>query len=290
MKLMRVVDRGNIINLALIKEEVYRLKEDAVNALIRYSRTGAVNGERTQLDVEGLLKKFEVGGVKITKPLDPPEVWGSGISYEISRARYSEEDVAKIMGKTIYERVYEAERPEIFFKATANRCVGHGEPIVVRRDSQWTLPEPELGVVLDSKGKVLGYTVVDDVSARDIESENPLYLPQSKIYAGCCAIGPVVVTVDEIPNPYSLGISLRILRSGKVLYEGSTSTSRLRRRIEEQVDYLIRDNPIPDGTVLTTGTGIVPGREYGLKHGDMVEISIEGIGTLITPVVKSGYL
>jgi 2-dehydro-3-deoxy-D-arabinonate dehydratase len=290
MKLMRVVDRGNIINLALIKGEVYRLKEDAVNALIRYSRTGAVNGERTQLDVEGLLKKFEVGGVKITKPLDPPEVWGSGISYEISRARYSEEDVAKIMGKTIYERVYEAERPEIFFKATANRCVGHGEPIVVRRDSQWTLPEPELGVVLDSKGKVLGYTVVDDVSARDIESENPLYLPQSKIYAGCCAIGPVVVTVDEIPNPYSLGISLRILRSGKVLYEGSTSTSRLRRRIEEQVDYLIRDNPIPDGTVLTTGTGIVPGREYGLKHGDMVEISIEGIGTLITPVVKSGYL
>jgi 2-dehydro-3-deoxy-D-arabinonate dehydratase len=281
MKLMRVVDRGNIINLALIKGEVYRLKEDAVNALIRYSRTGAVNGERTQL---------EVGGVKITKPLDPPEVWGSGISYEISRARYSEEDVAKIMGKTIYERVYEAERPEIFFKATANRCVGHGEPIVVRRDSQWTLPEPELGVVLDSKGKVLGYTVVDDVSARDIESENPLYLPQSKIYAGCCAIGPVVVTVDEIPNPYSLGISLRILRSGKVLYEGSTSTSRLRRRIEEQVDYLIRDNPIPDGTVLTTGTGIVPGREYGLKHGDMVEISIEGIGTLITPVVKSGYL
>jgi len=290
MKLMRVVDRGNIINLALIKGEVYRLKEDAVNALIRYSRTGAVNGERTQLDVEGLLKKFEVGGVKITKPLDPPEVWGSGISYEISRARYSEEDVAKIMGKTIYERVYEAERPEIFFKATANRCVGHGEPIVVRRDSQWTLPEPELGVVLDSKGKVLGYTVVDDVSARDIESENPLYLPQSKIYAGCCAIGPVVVTVDEIPNPYSLGISLRILRSGKVLYEGSTSTSRLRRRIEEQVDYLIRDNPIPDGTVLTTGTGIVPGREYGLKHGDMVETSIEGIGTLITPVVKSGYL
>ncbi len=289
MKLFRVLrSKSNCyISYAIIDNNVIRLDEDPVKTLIRYSENKEVLGDKVvNLDYNELLNKFEVNGVKITKPFDPLEVWGSGISYEMARQRYSEENVAKILGMTIYERVYDALRPEIFFKATANRCVGHGEAIGVRSDSEWTLPEPELAVVLDSKGKILGYTIMDDVSARDLEAENPLYLPQSKIYTGCCAFGPFIVTPDEIGDPYNLEIRLRIIRENKVFYEGSVNTSKMRRKIEEQIQYLIRDNPIPDGTILTTGTAIVPGRDKGLRDGDIVEISISKLGTLITPVMK----
>ncbi|MDT7862649.1 MAG: fumarylacetoacetate hydrolase family protein [Saccharolobus sp.] len=288
MKIFRVLKRGYCISYAILDNNVIRLDEDPIKALIRYSENKEVLGDKVVgLNYEELLTKFQIGDLRITKPLDPPEVWGSGISYEMARERYSEENVAKIMGKTIYERVYDAVRPEIFFKATSNRCVGHGEAIVIRSDSEWTLPEPELAVVLDSSGRILGYTIMDDVSARDIEADNPLYLPQSKIYYGSCAFGPFIVTPDEIGNPYNLDITLRIIREGKVFYEGSVNTSKMRRKIEEQIEYLIKDNPIPDGTILTTGTAIVPGRDKGLKHGDVVEISISKIGTLITPVIKS---
>ncbi len=191
-------------------------------------------------------------------------------------------------GRTIYELVYDAERPEIFFKGTANRCVGHGEPITIRSDSEWTLPEPELGVVIDSSGKVLAYTISDDVSARDLEAQNPLYLPQSKIYNGSCAIGPFLVTPDEVSNPYNLTISMRIIRGGSVIFEGSISTSKMRRKIEEQIKYLIRDNTVPDGTLLSTGTAIIPPRPITLIHGDIVEISITKLGTQRTPVIKLG--
>nr|WP_236748994.1 fumarylacetoacetate hydrolase family protein [Acidianus manzaensis] len=288
MKIFRVVKRGYYISYAILENNiVIRLDEDPVRALIRYSENKEVLGDKVVgLDYELLLKNFQVNDVKITKPIDPLEVWGSGISYEMARERYSEENVAKILGKTIYDTVYDAVRPEIFFKATPNRCVGHGEAIAVRSDSEWTLPEPELAVVIDSNGKILGYTIMDDVSARDLEAENPLYLPQSKIYAGCCAFGPFIVTPDEVKNPYNLDIKLRILREGKVFYEGSVNTSKMRRKIEEQIEYIIRDNPIPDGTILTTGTAIVPGRDKGLKHRDVVEISISSLGTLITPVIK----
>lgn len=287
MKLFRVLKRGYYISYAIINNNIIRLDEDPIKALIRYFENKEVLGDKVcEINIEALLKNFQVSEMKITKPIDPPEVWGSGISYEVSRARYSEENVAKILDKTIYEKVYEAARPEIFFKGTANRCVGHGEPIVIRRDSQWTLPEPELAVVLDSNGNILGYTIMDDVSARDIEAENPLYLPQSKIYVGSCAFGPFIVTPDEIRDPYNLEITLKIIREGKVFYEGSVNTSKMRRKIQEQIEYLLRDNLIPDGTILTTGTGIVPGREHGLKNGDIVEISITNLGTLITPVIQ----
>lgn len=288
MKLFRVVKRGYYISYAILDNStIIRLDEDPIKTLMRYAENKEVLGDRvTGIDYQSLLKNFQINDIRITKPMDPPEVWGSGISYEMARERYSEENVAKILGKTIYETVYDAVRPEIFFKATPNRCVGHGEAIAVRSDSEWTLPEPELAVVLDSNGKILGYTIMDDVSARDLETENPLYLPQSKIYAGCCAFGPVIVTPDEIKNPYGLDITLRIMRDGKVFFEGSVNTNKMRRKIEEQIEYLIRDNPIPDGTILTTGTAIVPGRDKGLKDGDIVEISISNIGTLITPVIK----
>ncbi|WP_143701300.1 fumarylacetoacetate hydrolase family protein [Vulcanisaeta thermophila] len=273
----------------MVGDKVFELGVDPIKALISYANGKVVGlGAEVNIDVNQLLSKdYRSSGLRFTKPYDPPEVWGSGISYEVSMRRYSEEgEVARIGKLTIYEKVYSAERPEIFFKATANRCVGHGEPIAVRGDSEWTLPEPELGVVITSSGKVIGYTIIDDVSARDIEAENPLYLPQSKIYNGCCAFGPFVVTPDEIKNPYSLQIRLRIIRGGKVIYEGEVSTERMRRRIDEQIKYLIRNNTVPDGTILMTGTGILPGRDAALRDGDIVEISISGIGTLTTPVIK----
>lgn len=289
MRIFRLTNGESTFQYAVVNGKVFELGVDPVKALINYANGKVIGlGAEVNIDVNQLLgRDYRSSGLRFTKPYDPPEVWGSGISYEVSRRRYSEEgEVAKIGDKTIYEKVYDAERPEIFFKATANRCVGHGEPIAVRGDSEWTLPEPELGVVITSSGKVIGYTIIDDVSARDIEAENPLYLPQSKVYNGCCAFGPFIVTPDEIKNPYSLQIRLRIIRGGKAIYEGEVSTERMKRKIDEQVKYLIRNNTVPDGTILMTGTGILPGRDAALREGDVVEISISGIGTLTTPVIK----
>ncbi|ABW01107.1 fumarylacetoacetate hydrolase family protein [Caldivirga maquilingensis] len=289
MRIFRLTNGESTFQYAVVDGKVFELGVDPVKALISYANGKVIGlGAEVNIDVNQLLSRdYRSSGLRFTKPYDPPEVWGSGISYEVSRRRYSEEgEVARIGELTIYERVYDAERPEIFFKATANRCVGHGEPIAVRGDSEWTLPEPELGVVITSSGKVIGYTIIDDVSARDIEAENPLYLPQSKVYNGCCAFGPFVVTPDEVKNPYSLQIRLRIIRSGKAIYEGEVSTERMRRRIDEQIKYLIRNNTVPDGTILMTGTGILPGRDAALRDGDVVEISISGVGTLTTPVIK----
>ncbi len=291
MKIFRLVNRGYVGNFALIGGKVYVLLADPITALKVKAEGGEVPlGPEVFLNLDEILSRdYTFNGLRMTKPYDPPEVWGSGISYETSRARYSEEDVARIGGKTIYELVYDAERPEIFFKATASRCVGHGEPIAVRSDSEWTLPEPELGVVIDSRGRILAYTIVDDVSARDIEAQNPLYLPQSKIYDGSCALGPFLVTPDEVGDPYRLDISMRIIRGKEVVFEGKVNTSLMRRRIDDQLRFLLRNNTVPDGTLLSTGTAIVPGRNVGLRHGDVVEISITNIGTLRTPVIKHGW-
>lgn len=268
---------------------MFETSMDPIEALKLYVHKGDILRRETQIDLEGLLAKdFSHAGDRVTLPFDPPEVWGSGITYEMSRKRYSEENVPRIMDKTIYEAIYEAPRPEIFFKATGPRCVGHGEPIYVRRDSVWTLPEAELGTIIDEDGSILGFTAADDVSARDIESENPLYLPQSKIFRGCFAMGPCVVTPDEIGDPYSLEIELKIKREGQTVYQHSTNTCKMKRRLNEQIEYLLRDNPVPRGTVLSTGTGIVPGRDVSLQNRDVVEIRIEKIGVLVTPVIKAG--
>ncbi|MGC8542331.1 MAG: fumarylacetoacetate hydrolase family protein [Vulcanisaeta sp.] len=288
MKIFRLINNGWTSNFVTINNNVYVLMTDPVTALKIHAEGKEIPiGPKVELNLDEILNRdYTFRGLRFTKPYDPLEVWGSGIVYEVARARYTEEDVATIKGKTIYELVYDAERPEIFFKGTANRCVGHSEPIAIRADSEWTLPEPELGVVIDSIGKILAYTIVDDVSARDLEAQNPLYLPQSKIYNGSCAVGPFLVTPDEVGNPYNLDISMRIIRNGQVIYEGGINTSKMRRRIEEQIKYLIRNNNIPDGTLLTTGTAVVPGRDKGLKHGDIVEITITKLGTQRTPVIK----
>jgi len=287
MKVFSTTSENGIASYVVEGERIHKLHEEVINFLMEHKRGKRVKGDLANIDLKELLNRdYKFKGERLTKPYEPKEVWGVGISYFMARQRYSEENVAMIGGKTIYELIYNSSRPEIFFKATGNRCVGYGEPIAIRRDSKWTLPEPELVVIINSKAEILGYTIVDDVSARDIEAENPLYLPQSKTYYNCCAFGPFIVTEDEIGNPYNLNISLKIRRGGEIIYMGETNTSKLKRKIEEMVDFLMRDNPIPDGTLLMTGTGIVPGKDITLKQDDIVEIEIEKIGKLVTPVIK----
>jgi 2-dehydro-3-deoxy-D-arabinonate dehydratase len=213
------------------------------------------------------------GELRLTVPVTPPEVWGAGVTYRRS-ADFREE------GTGIYDRVYAAERPELFFKATASRCVGPGEPIGRRCDSNFTAAEPELAVVLGASGRILGYTLANDVSAWDIERDNPLYLPQSKVYRGCFAFGPVIVTADEIADPYALALRCVVSRGGRELFAGDASTGQLKRKLEEIVAYLLRSNPIPTGTVLSTGTGIIQPLGLGLEEGDEVTISCPQIGEL----------
>ncbi|MCP4250840.1 MAG: 2-keto-3-deoxy-D-arabinonate dehydratase, partial [bacterium] len=179
-----------------------------------------------------------------------------------------------------YAYVYSGPRPEIFFKGTARVCVGPGDPIGIRPDSKFTAPEPELAVVLGSGGSVVGYTLANDVSAWDIERENPLYLPQSKVYDNCCAIGPVIVTTDELTDPYGLEMTCTIHRGEETVFSGSVSTSKLHRKIETLVEYLTRANTIPRGTVLLTGTGIIVTEEAAIRPGDVVSIRVPEIGEL----------
>ncbi len=210
-------------------------------------------------------------------PVQPKEVWACGCTYEMSAAFRDAEHGTR---EGFYRHVYEAPRPEIFFKGTARVCVGPGERIGIRSDSRFTAPEPELAVLLGHGGEVLGYTLANDVSAWDIERENPLYLPQSKVYTGCCALGPWWVTPDELPDPYALEMTCTVRRGDSVIYEGGVSTAKLNRRIETLAEYLLRSNPVPAASVLLTGTGIIVPESAALAPGDVVTIRVAEIGVL----------
>lgn len=220
--------------------------------------------------------------LRLVRPIDPPEIWGAGVTYELSKQERERESV---FAARCYEEVYSAVRPEVFFKATASRCVGPFEEIGIRGDSTWNVPEPELAFVL-YKGEIIGYSIGNDVCSRSIEGENPLYLPQAKIYARCCAIGPCIASKETIPNPHDLLISCEVYRNGKVVFRGQTSTARMVRRCEEIAQYVLKHNAIPDFTVVLTGTGIVPPSDFSLREGDIVRIMIERIGVLENSVVK----
>jgi 2-dehydro-3-deoxy-D-arabinonate dehydratase len=213
-------------------------------------------------------------------PISPVEVWACGCTYEPSAAFRDEQHGA---GRGIYAHVHGQERPEIFFKGTARVCVGPGMPIGIRFDSKFTAPEPELAVVLGRRGSVLGFTLANDVSAWDIERENPLYLPQSKIYKGCCALGPVIVTPDELPEIGKLEMSCTVTRAGRQRFAGSTSVGKLCRTLDYLIDYLLRANPVPAGSVMLTGTGIIVTEESALAPGDVVSIKVAEIGELANP-------
>ena len=217
-------------------------------------------------------------------PVDAPEVWGAGITYRRSREYYEAHTGEGGRTKGIYDFVYESERPELFFKATASRTVGPNAPIGVRADSTLTAVEPELAVVLGKGGAIVGYTIGNDLSAWDIERANPLFLPQSKTFDGCFACGPVIVTAAEIGDPHGLELTCTIRRGGRVLYQGRVNTKEMKRPCAELVDWLGRSNTCPPGTVLSTGTGILVPDEHALADGDVVEIGLDRVGTLRNPV------
>lgn len=215
-------------------------------------------------------------------PIGQQEVWAAGVTYYRSRSARMEES-KDTGGGTFYDRVYEAERPELFFKATARRVVGPGANIRIRSDATWSVPEPELTLLINPTGDIVGYTIGNDMSSRDIEGENPLYLPQAKIYDGSCALGPCILLSSD-PLPKSTAIRVEIKRAGQPVFTGDTTLAELKRDTRELASYLYRDNSFPRGALLMTGTGIVPGDDFTLEHGDVVGITIEGIGTLSNPV------
>jgi 2-dehydro-3-deoxy-D-arabinonate dehydratase len=215
-------------------------------------------------------------------PIGSQEVWAAGVTYYRSRdARMEEAEAAG--GGSFYDRVYSAARPELFFKSTPHRVAGPGEDVRIRKDSKWNVPEPELTLVVTPRGKIIGYTVGNDMSSRDIEGENPLYLPQAKVYDKSCALGPGILVTDE-PLPPETRIHLEIRRAGKAAFEGSTTLAAMKRKPQELVEYLYRDNSFPAGCFLLTGTGVVPPSTFTLEPRDEVRITIDSIGTLVNRV------
>ncbi|PAD90965.1 fumarylacetoacetate hydrolase family protein [Shouchella clausii] len=258
---MYVVPFDNYVNF------YYYLKENAKTAemYIKENSLAPVSIEETALDI----------------PIEADEVWASGVTYMKSReARNYEATNGKLDVLTFYDKVYDAERPEIFLKSTARRTQGPNKELLIRSDSNWQIPEPELGLVIGEGEEIIGYTLGNDMSCRDIEGENPLYLPQAKVWKKSCSIGPAILMPTGIENPYELSIMCTISREHEVVFQGSASVSQLKRKLEELVEFLIRDNDIVPGTVLLTGTCIVPDNDFTLAVGDVIEISSTPIGTL----------
>jgi len=278
MKLAQVRWRGNIVAGVFEEGMVRPIPGYTMQDLIARSERDGV--ELTKLAAE--LASTHQEEVPPVLPIHPREVWACGCTYETSASFRDAEHGTR---EGFYAHVYKAPRPEIFYKGGARVCVGPGKPIGLRPDSRFTAPEPELAVVLGSRGKVLGYTLANDVSAWDIERENPLYLPQSKVYDACCALGPVIVTPDELGDPYRLRMTCRITRGDQTTFSGEVSTSKLGRKVETLVEYLLRANSVPGGSVLLTGTGIIVTEESALAAGDVVSIHVAEIGELSNPAV-----
>lgn len=270
------VDGDTTYDLTAVKPRVRRFRDLAAAADVADT---CVDALAKDLLADAPVVEYSI--VDLTRPVAPEEVWAAGVTYQISeQAREKESSMAEI-----YLNVYDAERPEIFFKATPSRTVGPGEAIGVRGDSDWNVPEPELGLVLYD-GSIVGYTIGNDVSSREIEGANPLYLPQAKMYDRCCSLGPCVVGAETIDDPQDLAMSMQITRAGETLYEEETSTAEMVRSCEELVDCWQAHNAVPELGVLLTGTSLVPEGEFTLEPADEVTIEIEGIGELTNPVTE----
>jgi 2-dehydro-3-deoxy-D-arabinonate dehydratase len=258
----------------------YRLEDDSLDELI--NRQDLLAYLQRQMSPGAALADDATAGGQLLAPIGSQEVWAAGVTYYRSRdARMEEAQGAG--GGSFYDRVYSAERPELFFKATPHRVAGPGKPVRIRKDSAWNVPEPELTLAINARGRIVGYTIGNDMSSRDIEGENPLYLPQAKCYDGSCALGPGILITDD-PLPTDTAIALSITREGRPCYSGSTTLAELKRRPIELVEFLFRETSFPNGCFLMTGTGIVPAAPFTLQPGDRIAIAIEPIGTLINAV------
>lgn len=247
-----------------------------------------------QLEIGGIEAEMSRVGPTVpferVRPLPPidgaTEIWAAGVTYLASREARVEESG----DREVYRRVYDADRPELFFKSPAWRVVTDGEPIAVREDSPNNVPEPEVGLVLNSRGELFGFTAVDDVSSRTIEGENPLYIPQAKVYDGCCALGPSIAPRRLIGDERGIGIKMRIIRDGDVVFSGESSTAQLKRSFGDLAQFLFRQLTFPEGAILATGTSVVPALTATLGFGDVVEIEIDGLGRLVTPVATASQV
>jgi len=258
----------------LAEQRWYRARNFSFNELFRASDPCAWLRARLEAGLApGMAGEF-------APPLGGQEVWAAGVTYFRSREARMEESEREA---DVYDRVYDAERPELFFKATPHRVVGHGAEVRIRADSPWNVPEAELTLAVNREGRIFGYTIGNDMSSRSIEGANPLYLPQAKIYDGGCALGPCLLVTDE-PLAQSTRIALRIVRRGTDVYRGAAPLSQMRRTPEELVSFLYRECSFPNGCYLLTGTGIVPESDFTLASGDDIEITIEPIGTLANRV------
>jgi 2-dehydro-3-deoxy-D-arabinonate dehydratase len=289
MLIIRFLNDTNSPSLAAVTDEneIYTLPYPD---LMQLTETAEEQGVSSVKLIQNVIKhskalQTRLAKMKLLVPIDAPEVWAAGVTYERSReARNYETTGGRLDSVTCYDKVYDADRPELFMKSTSARTVGTGEDVYLRSDSHWQIPEPELGLVLNRNGRIIGYTIGNDMSSRDIEGENPLYLPQAKIWHRSCSIGPAIRLAETIEDPYRFEIICRIHRNGIKVFEGSANTSQLKRKLDDLVSYLARDNIIFDGTVLLTGTCIVPPNEFTLEDGDCVDIEIPGIGILSNPV------
>jgi 2-dehydro-3-deoxy-D-arabinonate dehydratase len=221
--------------------------------------------------------------VQLEAPLDGQEVWAAGVTYKRSKTARMEESAA---AASCYDRVYASDRPELFFKATPNRVAGPGQPVRIRVDSSWNVPEPELALVINSRKELVGFTVGNDMSSRDIEGENPLYLAQAKVYDQSCGLGPWITLSSAMPPRSEIGIQLQVFRNTERVFHGETHIEQMARSFEDLIGWLGRDNSFPAGAILLTGTGIVPENDFTLLPGDRIDISIDGIGTLSAPVIQ----
>ncbi|MFJ7850022.1 fumarylacetoacetate hydrolase family protein [Peribacillus sp. NPDC097206] len=285
MRIIRYINEHSNATLAAVTNggEVYPLPQEGLIELIQQANEQQVsplsfieNFLSTSMPIQQSLEDLS-----LLVPIVAEEVWASGVTYERSRdARNYEATDGRLDATTFYDKIYEAERPEIFFKSTAARTVGPGKDVYLRSDSNWQIPEPELGLVIDREGGILGYTIGNDMSCRDIEGENPLYLPQAKMWKNSCSIGPAILLAESVKDPYDFDITCRIYRNDELKVEGQANTSQLKRKYHELVSFLIRDNQIFDGTVLLTGTCIIPENDFTLLDGDRIEIEVSGIGVL----------
>ena len=283
MKLAKIRQADGSVRLAIVEASL-RLLDLSKNAQVN-SLADILHGSDPGALAESLAAEtIATDGVTFLAPIDEQEVWAAGVTYKRSQVARMEESES---AASHYDKVYHADRPELFLKANPARVSGPGEPVRVRFDSNWSVPEPEFTLVIDPNGKIVGYTVGNDMSARDIEGENPLYLPQAKFYKQCCGLGPCVLLADGTLDRAATKITLTIDRAGTEVFRGETAVDQMARGFEDLASWLCRENEFPNGAMLLTGTGIVPPDEFTLQDGDSVSIDITGIGTLTNPVAKS---
>jgi 2-dehydro-3-deoxy-D-arabinonate dehydratase len=283
MKLCRFLSsqRETRIGLLTAENQVLDLSGVGMNNLTFLLETeGAL--EQLKILSQQNLARFSLNQIQLLSPVERQEVWAAGVTYLRSKEARMEESN---FSANAYDRVYSAPRPEIFFKSLPEKVVGPGEPVGIRTDAQWNVPEPELALVINSQGTIVGYTIGNDMSSRDIEGENLLYLPQAKIYHRSCAVGPCIVVGSTETVARTWTITLQIYRGGGIIFEGQTTVNQIKRRFEELVSYLYRSQTFPHGAVLLTGTGIVPGDGFTLQLDDRVRIEVNGIGMLENTVI-----